>query len=249
MDQRLFFVPGQSKSLDYAAAELRKRGIAVSDLPSKDVTHLLLPTPCTMTSGDLSRLLDALPKDIAVFGGRLDRPELSGYRCFDLLENEMYLARNALITAYCAMDVATRLLPVTWADCPVLVVGYGRIGKCLAKLLKAVGAEVAIAARRDAHLAMIDALGYDSEDTYKLDYILKRYRVIFNTVPCPVLSKEQLSHCRSDCLKIELASRPGMDADDVIDARGLPGKYAPESSGRLIARTVLGLCARKEVQR
>lgn len=248
MEQRLFFAPGQSNALDYAAAELRKRGIAVSDLPSKDVTHLLLPVPCTMASGELAQLLEALPKDITVFGGRLNRPELSGYRCADLLENEMYLARNAQITAYCAMDVAARLLPVTWEHCPVLIVGYGRIGQCLARLLNAMGAEVAIAARKEAHRAMIDALGYDAEDTCKLNYILKRYRVIFNTVPSPVLSKEQLVHCRPDCLKIELASRPGMDADDAIDARGLPGKYAPESSGRLIARTVLGLCARKEAQ-
>lgn len=248
MEQWLFFAHGQSKALDYAAAELRKRGIAVSDLPSKDVTHLLLPVPCAMASGELEQLLDKLPADITVFGGRLNRPELSGYRCADLLENEMYLARNAQITAYCAMEIAAGPLPVTWEDCPVLIVGYGRIGQCLAKLLKAMGAEVAIAARKESHRAMINALGYDAEDTSKLDFILKRYRVIFNTVPYPVLSKEQLVHCRPDCLKIELASQPGMDADDVIDARGLPGKYAPESSGRLIARTVLGLCARKEAQ-
>jgi len=37
-----------------------------------------------------------------------------------------------------------------------------------------------------------------------------------------------------------------MEADDVIWARGLPGKEAPESSGELIARTVLRLIAGKE---
>ena len=34
--------------------------------------------------------------------------------------------------------------------------------------------------------------------------------------------------------------------DDVLWARGLPGKDAPESSGKLIARTILRLCGGKE---
>ena len=38
---------------------------------------------------------------------------------------------------------------------------------------------------------------------------------------------------------IDLASEPGMQGKSVIPARGLPGKYAPESSGKLIADTIL----------
>jgi hypothetical protein len=63
-----------------------------------------------------------------------------------------------------------------------------------------------------------------------------RYRVIFNTVPTLLL--EQTS---SRCLKIDLASVPGIAGEDVIHARGLPGKKAPESSGELIARRLLQL--------
>jgi hypothetical protein len=37
-----------------------------------------------------------------------------------------------------------------------------------------------------------------------------------------------------------------MEGEGIIDGRGLPGKMAPESSGKLIARVVLGLCAREE---
>ena len=93
---------------------------------------------------------------------------------------------------------------------------------------------------------MISALDYRAEDISNLGYILGRYKVIFNTVPSHILSEEQMSNCRANCLKIELASSPGIVGVDVIDARGLPGKIAPESSGALIARTVLRLCARKE---
>ena len=49
-----------------------------------------------------------------------------------------------------------------------------------------------------------------------------------------------------NAIKIDLASVPGMNGDDVIIARGLPGKEAPESSGKLIADTILRLVERKD---
>lgn len=246
MKQRLFFAAGSAKALTCAAEELEKWGASIAKAPSMDVTHLLLPVPCKMEEKTLCDLLAKLPKEITVLGGGLDRAELTGYRCVDLLKDERYLAQNAMITAYCAIRVAAERLSITWQHCPVLILGWGRIGKCLGQLLKALGAEVTIAARKENDRAMITALGCEAEDITGLDYILKRYRVIFNTVPYPVLPEEQIEHCRKDCVKIELASSPGIGGDDVISARGLPGKMAPESSGKLIARTVLRLCARKE---
>ena len=246
MNQRLFFAAGTSCALKNAAEELEKRGVRIAEAPSPDVTHLLLPVPCTMTAEELHSVLGQLSENVTVLGGFLDRPELAGCRCLDLLKDERYLAENAQITAYCAVNIAAGRLPVTWAHCPVLILGWGRIGKCLGQLLQALNADVSIAARKETDRAMIGALGCEAENINDLGYILGRYRVIFNTVPYPVLSEKQVSHCRRDCVKMELASRPGIAGSDVIDARGLPGKFAPVSSGELIARSVLRLCARKE---
>lgn len=248
MKQRLFFTPGGSRALDWAAEELEKRGGSIAEAPSPDVTHLLLPVPCKMEAEELRGLLVQLPKEVIVLGGNLDRPELAGYRRMDLLRDERYLAENAMITAHCAIGVAAERMSVTWQNCPVLILGWGRIGKCLGQLLKALGTEVSIAARKERDRAMITALGCDAEDIDQLGYILKRYRVIFNTVPHPVLLNEQMAHCRKDCVKIELASSPGMEGEGIVSALGLPGRLAPESSGKLIARTVLRLCAGKEAQ-
>jgi len=229
-----------------AAEELEKWGVSIADAPSKDVTHLLLSAPCKMEAEELRGLLSQLPTDITVLGGNLNRAELAGYRCMDLLQDEQYLAENAMITAHCAIRVAAEQMNVTWQNCPVLILGWGRIGKCLGQLLKALGAGVSIAARKECDRAMITALGCEAEDISQLSYILKRYRVIFNTVPYPVLCDEQISYCRKDCVRIELASKPGMPPEGAVSALGLPGKMAPESSGKLIARTVLRLYARKE---
>ena len=100
-----------------------------------------------------------------------------------------------------------------------------------------------MAARKEVHRAQIAALGYTPLNIQDLSYQLSRFRIIYNTVPAPVLSAIQLRLCRPDCVKLELASTDGMDARDVLTARGLPGTYAPETSGKLIAATALRLCA------
>ena len=246
LNDRIYYVPGNSQASEVAREEFALRGSAVADGPSADVTHLVLGVPCRMDSNALLLLLEQLPKDVKIFGGFLDREELKGYPCFDLLKDEWYLAQNAAITAQGALQVALEQLPVTLEHCQVLILGWGRIGKCLAPLLKALGADVVIAVRKEEQRAMIRALGYEAETLPLPRYILPRFRVIFNTVPAPVLSEEALTLCRPECLKIELASRPGIAGEGVIDARGLPGRLYPESSGKLIARTVLRLSNRKE---
>ena len=244
--KRLFFSTKETPALAYAISELERTGTAFAEHPSEAVTHLLLSAPCRLRSQELNDILGQLPPDITVVGGSLDRPELDHYRCIDLLKDEQYQAENAMITAYCAVQLAANTLPVTWQDCPILILGWGRIGKCLTQLLDTLGATISVAARKETDRAMITALGYHAQDMQNQASYLSQYRLIFNTAPAPVLSREDTALCRKDCVKIELASRPGIAADDVIDGRGLPGKLAPESAGKLMARTALRLCVQKE---
>ena len=81
---------------------------------------------------------------------------------------------------------------------------------------------------------MLEALGYSTVDFEKVSQILPQYKLLYNTVPdLPFIWD------LSRVVAIDLASEPGMQGDSVIIARGLPGKYAPESSGRLMAETIL----------
>jgi dipicolinate synthase subunit A len=251
MNGIVFYPAGSSPALTYATRRLQERGCNIADTPSNTVTHLLLPVPSfdggeIRGGGKLDALLDALPETVTVVGGNLQHPLLENYSTIDLLQNPTYLAENAAITADCALLIARSRLPVVLSGCSVLVLGWGRIGKCLAQMLKAVGAEVTVAARKETDLAMIQALGYRAEQIGALHYGLIRYRLIFNTAPTVVLKETQLKHCRADCVKIDLASGVGIEGADVIRARGLPGKDAPESSGLLIAKTVMCLTAGRE---
>ena len=121
----------------------------------------------------------------------------------------------------------------------VLILGWGRIGKCLMQLMQNLGADVTVAARKDSDLAMIGALGCRYIAIGELTENLRQYDVIMNTIPAMVLPRMTN---REDAVILELASYPGMAGDNIINARGLPGKMAPEASGKLIADTFLRLC-------
>ena len=235
MKNVLLYPLGTSGSCSYASKVLEHTGCALIDHPAPEVTHLLLDVPSKETT-DLYELLRMLPRTITVIGGNLNMAYLQDYRKLDLLQDPFYLAANASITAECALQAAAPHLHTTFADSPALILGWGRIGKCLAKLLSALGCPVTVAARKPQDRALLKALGYHAVDFTEVPRILKHFRILFNTVPELPYSYE------GPCIAVDLASEPGMTGDSVIPARGLPGKYAPESSGKLIAETILRYC-------
>ena len=83
-------------------------------------------------------------------------------------------------------------------------------------------------------------MGYGATDYPQV--VLPDYRVIFNTVPTMLFPT-----CPGDALKIDLASRLGLGSEDVIWARGLPGKDAPGSSGALIAHSVIPILRKEQL--
>ncbi len=245
MKNPLIFTAGYTPAAGYARQHLEALDLAVTNAPTPDVTHLLLDIPSFQTDGalrggeDLQKLLDVLPSGVTVCGGKLTHPALSGYKTFDLLQDPSYLAENAYITAEAALNVALPRLPCLLRGCGVLVIGWGRIGKCLARLLKSMDASVTVAARKEHDRAILRALGCKALDIPEIAGTLHQYRLIFNTVPQMLLPESSMDGCRKDCVNIDLASQPGMAGPDIITARGLPAIHKSESSGVLIAKTLL----------
>ena len=252
MNDTIFYSAGSTSAMTFAADALRRQNISIVSAPAPDVTHLLLPIPSFEADGRirgggiLEHILAKLPEQVCVIGGNLDHATLKSYPKIDLLQDAEYLARNAAITADCALRIAASRLPVAFQGCPILILGWGRIGKCLADLLKSLGADVTVAARKPSDRAMLQALGFRSADPKSLEPILRRFRVLYNTVPAPILSDAQMFHCRPDCIKIELASVRGIAGSQVIPANGLPGKTVPETSGALIADSIIRILSAKE---
>ena len=118
----------------------------------------------------------------------------------------------------------------------ILILGWGRIGKCLTHQLHHLNANVTVYARKHEDQALLRALGYRYATREELGRSLSRYHCIVNTIPAPVLTEAEPT--RPGCLKLELASGIWLTGEDVTLAHGLPGKYKPEASGALIAKTI-----------
>ena len=237
MDKILLYPIGTSESCRFASGFLAQAGWSLTDHPSPEITHLLLDVPSARLQ-ELDKLLCMLPARIMVIGGRLEHPILREYRKIDLLKDADYLAKNAAITAECALRAAAPHLKTTFADSPALILGWGRIGKCLAKLLRSMGCAVTVAARKESDRAMLKAMGYGAVEFPQISRALTGCRILFNTVPELPVSADIVDSWKIG-IAMDLASLPGMAGQSVIPARGLPGRYAPESSGRLIADTLL----------
>ena len=232
------YCPVRNQALDYAIQHL-----PACSVPDDQITHLLFPIPSFHTDGsirsggDLDAILSILPKNITVIGGNLSHPSLAHYQTLDLLQDPIYVAENADITARCAIKLLFNCLPCTLKDLPILIIGWGRIGKCLARLLRANDALVTVFARKETDRAMLQALGYSTQAAPDPT----GFRVVINTAPAAVLPD-----CPKDVFKMELSSVLGIGGEDVLWARRLPAIHAPESSGKLIADTILRLCKKEE---
>ena len=239
----------------------------------ESATALILPLPstrdgetvccprdpaCKISMEEIDRLMERTP-ELTLFGGKLPAGLTEVYpdRAVDYYENPVLQLRNAYVTAEAALMTAMELTDRTLRDTSVAVLGYGRIGKHLARLLHVLGADVTVCARREESLFEAAAEGChpllitEEVPHHGLAPLGRNHAILFNTVPAPLLSRELLCGMERDTLFIDLASAPfGVSDGDVREATArsglrylrapsLPGSYAPRDAGRIIAECVL----------
>ena len=214
----------------------------------------MLNAPMSAKSHDAAALLRELPKGTLVCAGKPDKAlfevaEDAGIKLVDYYAREELVALNALATAEGAISVMLRSSPITIWESKVLVIGAGRIGKMLARRLRALGAYVSVSARKPWDKAYIREMGCTALDTGSLGNELGDFDTVINTVPAMVLDAERLEMLKPDVLLLDLASRPGgIDFDrarelklKVIWAQGLPAETAPVAAGKIIMETVFNI--------
>ena len=223
---------------------------------SLDGIHLSTPM---LSFGDGLRMdtLFAAASDKVWLVGRLGealrkRLEQENIHLIDYFDNEILQLKNAIPTAEGAIEIAMHELPVVLDGTKVAVIGYGRIGEVLSHKLKALGANVTVWARREEVCVRAEMMGYSAkqivmntpnESNLAFD---KDTRVIFNTAPSRLLTRNILETLGRESLVIDLASAPGgvdMEAAKELGvhsiwATALPGKCAPESAGIILGQTV-----------
>ena len=200
--------------------------------------------------------------DAPIFGGRLGESfflsaSARKKHIVDYFESETLQIKNATPTAEGAIYLAMQNLPKTLFGSRVAVVGYGRIGRMLSSLLSKMGADVTVAARNLRQLAEASSFGNktirisESSALWGLGVFCDEgaFDVIFNTVPARLFDKEVIEMLPKSVLLIDLASVPGgvdfvaakEKGINAVWALSLPGKYAPETAGKIIADTLCEL--------
>lgn len=157
--------------------------------------------------------------------------------------------RNADISAEAAMHEAMSCMDMAMMDAKVLVTGYGRFGRSLARRLRALDARVWVAARREEARLLAASDGMRAVSLTDLRAVLPKMDMVLNTVPAQVLGEQELRAMTPGAWLLELASAPyGFDRD-LAKALGLhaqvlpalPARYAPKSAAMALHDAVIRL--------
>ncbi len=205
----------------------------VDTLKNPDI--LILPIKSTLCDEEFSRIFQNLKRSAFVFCGDCERVRnyFAG-RIIDYSKDEAFLDRNAYITAECTISIILGRLKKSLSESKCAVIGYGRIGKHLCKMLMALNCFVTAFARREQSRKEAVENGLDAKEISEL--LNDDYDIIINTAPSKIISRDTSNKIPKKCIVIDLASMPGGFEDESYPERALalPGKMMPISAGRAI---------------
>ncbi len=237
------FIPGDDARMLCVREEARLRGHTLSAAEDCDIA--LLPLPDSTAAA--AALLALSGKGRLVLHGRLLPSQKKalmnrGWTLKNIQEDEDYIRKNALISAEGALHAAMSRVDFTLRGALCAVVGYGRIGRELTRLLLALGAQVHVVARREASRQQAMHDGARTYDIAEMPQAFSGIQMLFNTVPSHIITPEALRRLQPGALVMELSSPPyGFDMEaakalkhNAVLESGIPSRYAPRTAARLL---------------
>ncbi len=207
-----------------------------------------LSTPFGRNNVNLEDFVEALKGKYLIAGniGIKEQLDNNNIQFTDLLKREEFSVLNTIATAEGTIQIAMEETQRTIHGSNVLVMGFGRIGKVLSKMLDGIGAKVYCEARKNEDISWIKAYGYNPIHLNDLNEHLEKFDVIINTIPFQILDDERLNLVKKEVVIVDLASNPGgVDRKaarekgiKVIWALSLPAKVAPLTSAEFIKETL-----------
>lgn len=258
--EKIFCVVGQDARQLAAAQALRREGYTVLGAEGAGrADYILLPMPLEAEAADLARILRAAKPGTLALGGRVSEPVrqaagAAGVELVDYFLRPELACLNAVPTAEGCLALLMQLRSRTIWESDFLILGYGRIGRAVARRLTLLGGRVTVAARSAEQRACARAAGCHGVPLTALKRVLTNFDAVVNTIPAPVLGRSQLECLPRGALIVDLASRPGgtdFAAARALDlhaehALSLPARCAPETAGELVAHTVVTILQERE---
>lgn len=251
--KKQFLIVGGDRRFSYLSEALVKLGydstyVTTQDpnISSASIDGLIFPLfPSVKELGRFAPLC----KPKAFIGAGLASKDFSlavqsyEFSFYDYMKDSFVVTQNALATAEAALHVAIGASPNLLANQSCLLIGYGNIGRILAKMLRSLNALVTVYDLDLTARAKSIKNGYPTISSLANCH---GYSCIFNTAPYLNLTPKILDTTSEDVAIIDLASAPGgtdLDYAKSIHRNaalypGLPGKYAPKFSGETLATAI-----------
>lgn len=224
----------------------------------KEYDYIILPLPTIAnfkingTDMSFSEFSAAVNCHQKVFCGNISTSEYQNF--YSYYFNDLFLLKNSRLTAQGVLRLIAENTEDDFIKISVAVIGYGRCGKSICRLLKNCGLKVSSFSRREESVAYAEDTGIDAFIFESFKKHISDFDIIVNTVPVNILSNEEISQLTHDNIYIEVASKPyGFDISqaDVFNfryilAESLPGRFVPVSAGFNIADTVLSILKEEE---
>ncbi|MCU9612054.1 dipicolinic acid synthetase subunit A [Caldibacillus lycopersici] len=207
--------------------------------------ELLKQTPphCTIYSGITNDYLTSITK-------KADR------KLVLLFERNDVAIYNSIPTVEGTIMMVIQHTDFTIHGSKTVVLGLGRVGMTVARIFSALGAKVAVGARKREHIARIEEMGLEPFYLKDIETVVKDADICINTIPHLVVTASVISKMPAHTLIIDLASKPGGTDFRYAEKRGikallapsLPGIVAPKSAGQILAN-VLAELMKEDLQR
>ncbi|TLS37380.1 dipicolinic acid synthetase subunit A [Pseudalkalibacillus caeni] len=194
------------------------------------------PSHCTVFSGISNDYLNQITND-------------TSRKLVKLFERDDVAIYNSIPTVEGTVMMVIQHTDITIHQSNVAVLGLGRVGMSVARTFDALGANVAVGARRPEHLARITEMGLKPFYLSELENKVSTLDVCINTIPAPIVTAQVISKMPAHTLVIDLASKPGGTDFRYAEKRGikallapgLPGIVAPKTAGQIIAKVLAQL--------
>lgn len=210
---------------------------------AKKRTHIFAPN-ILLGLGNVAEVGD----HEVVIGGKADEEVKAHFnstdvKYFNMLGDEKFQARNSRLTAEGTLHVILSHALMALDEMSVLVIGFGRTGAAVARILRQVGVKkltvATTASLRPAYAFADEVIPVGSFD-------FAHYDTVINTVPQHIIDDKAVLTFSPSALYIDLATKPALNLCFAkylgIDAEiypALPAKTAPLSAARAIKDYVL----------
>jgi len=261
-DNRILVIGGDLRQ-HYATEYILNNGFLCSSLDGYNkvqeqidgAKYILLPLPFTrdnvyINDSDI-KIDDFLQCDMTgktLFLGAIKdnmKNRLKGINYIDYYNDDEFAKLNAIPTSEGSIECIIRNTVITICNSEVLITGYGRVAKDLAKRLKALGANITIAVRKKEQSKMARLLGYNTVNILEIGDFSNKFDIAVNTPNAYIFTEKLYRMFKKDTMFLDLASAPGgfnfktENYENIFVERGLPVLTAPKTAGEYLAKTII----------